>query len=114
VFEDSDGTMLSPATLAPYLGPLGLPPAFPAGAAWAGATLHSGVGNDLLDPSECGYLRGPAAFPTANNAVVCAPSAGTFRRLYVSTSAPAELTGVRAVTSCAPLWLGWGKGAGAG
>jgi hypothetical protein len=96
-YEDTDGSLLSPATLAPFGGASGFPPAFPLGSPWVGATLHSGVSSSLFDPAECVRLQGPQAsgFPTSNNAVVCAPSAGTFRRFYFLHRLNGGPTGVR-------------------
>ncbi|GIL74261.1 hypothetical protein Vretifemale_4328 [Volvox reticuliferus] len=95
VYEDLDGTLLSPDTL-------GLPEAWrngtttntsataaaafpPSPVPWAGATFHSAIGNDFFDPAECLYFREPMGQCTAatNYAAICAPLLGPFRRVFL-------------------------------
>lgn len=76
VFLDTDGTLLSPDTLAA--------PDWPA--SWTlgpGATLHSGVETKLLDEPECVYING-------GNAAYCRPEL-TFRRVMLHGHAPPSL-----------------------
>ncbi|GIL42086.1 hypothetical protein Vafri_130 [Volvox africanus] len=95
VYEDLDGTLLSPTTL-------GLPDAWgngtttnisataaaafpPAPVPWAGATFHSAVGNDFFDPVECLYFCEPTGqcAATTNYGAICAPRVGPFRRVFL-------------------------------
>ncbi|GLI70486.1 hypothetical protein VaNZ11_015368 [Volvox africanus] len=95
VYEDLDGTLLSPTTL-------GLPEAWgngttanisttaaaafpPAPVPWAGATFHSAIGNHFFDPAECLYFCGPMGQCAANTnyGAICAPRVGPFRRVFL-------------------------------
>lgn len=74
VYLDTDGTLLSSASLPAAIQPAVL------GLGWSlgpGATWHSGVDNNMLDPSECIYARDPS-LPTSNNGIICTPAL-TFR-----------------------------------
>lgn len=100
VYEDSDGSLLSPATLPPILPPL--PPGLPLPTATAGANMSvgggvpgafwlSGVDNEAWDNATCVRLEGPMGLPVTNNGLLCAPAAGPFRRVVVTPTAPPDL-----------------------
>ena len=72
IYLDTDGTLLNSNTLAPSL----LPADVPTG---AGATLHSAMGNQLFNPSECAYVNTTGA---SNDGAWCSPAL-TFRRMMV-------------------------------
>ncbi|PNH08720.1 Fibrocystin-L, partial [Tetrabaena socialis] len=126
VYEDTDGSLLSAAALAPYLdwrastSPSAAAAAFPATGPWAGATWHSATGpTSLHDPADCLLLVGPTGQPTTNAGAVCAPRAGPSRRLVVNELQPPELVGrdlvvVDSVTnrSVAVAQSDWNEGGG--
>ncbi len=95
-----DGSLLSPANLPPFLPPL--PPGLPlptvtagtnvsAGGGVPGAFWLSGVENDAWDSATCVRLEGPMGLPVTNNGLLCAPSAGPFRRIALAPTAPPDL-----------------------
>ena len=79
---DTDGSLLNDASLTPALMPSG----------WSlgpGATWHSAVNNDLLQPdSDCIYVRNK--LPSSNNGAICKPDL-VFRRVMLNQAKPDSL-----------------------